>query len=354
MAAYSKKSRVLFPAVCAILVFYDYCVPTKADKELRCEENRFQRFIVSHNKTYAQGTAEYEQHFRVFKETLLRIDKLNALSSKNNDTAVYGITKFADLTPEEFKQQYLMLEPQRKPAVALSDISNDPEKHPIKLPDSIPDKYDLRDLKAVTPIRDQESCGGCWAFSTVESMETKRVLDGGPLVELSVQQVIDCDTTSSGCKGGDTCEAMQWLEKSNTGITEAKKYHFTGKTGICKSTTNITAGVHLKSHTCNQYKDESEMVKALYLNGSLAVAVDASSWQDYLGGIIQHHCSHGYNNHAVQIIGYDMTGKIPYYIVRNSWGHSWGLNGCLHVKIGGNLCGIASRVSTVEIERNQP
>ncbi|XP_005853064.1 PREDICTED: cathepsin O-like [Myotis brandtii] len=81
------------------------------------------------------------------------------------------------------------------------------------------------------------------------------------------------------------------------------------------------------------------MAKALLTFGPLVGIVDAVSWQDYLGGIIQHHCSSGEANHAIIITGFDKTGTTPYWIVRNSWGSSWGVDGYAHVKMGSNICG---------------
>lgn len=77
-------------------------------------------------------------------------------------------------------------------------------------------------------------------------------------------------------------------------------------------------------------------------HGPVAAAVNALSWQNYLGGIIQFHCDSSFKmlNHAVQIVGYDNTGKIPYYIVRNSWGPLFGNDGYLYIAIGNNLCGV--------------
>nr|KAF6479588.1 cathepsin O [Molossus molossus] len=80
------------------------------------------------------------------------------------------------------------------------------------------------------------------------------------------------------------------------------------------------------------------MAKVLLTFGPLVGIVDAVSWQDYLGGIIQHHCSSGEANHAVIITGFDKTGSTPYWIVRNSWGSSWGVDGYAHVKMGRNIC----------------
>lgn len=91
------------------------------------------------------------------------------------------------------------------------------------------------------------------------------------------------------------------------------------------------------------------MIKLLAFHGPLTVAVDATSWQDYLGGIIQYHCDPN-RNHAVQIVGYDLSGDIPYFIVRNTWGPNYGVDGYLKIAIGKNLCGIAEEVSSIDVE----
>lgn len=83
----------------------------------------------------------------------------------------------------------------------------------------------------------------------------------------------------------------------------------------------------------------------------MAAAVNALTWQNYLGGVIQYHCdgSFGALNHAVQIVGYDNTAVSPFYIVRNSWGSLFGDNGYAYIGIGNNLCGIANQVSSLNV-----
>ncbi|XP_077866615.1 cathepsin O-like [Saccoglossus kowalevskii] len=312
------------------------------------EDVQFKEFILKHRKPYIAGTTEYEHRFRVFQQSLHRIRKRISLSRQLNDTAVYGITQFSDLTPDEFQQMYLTLRPSKSSQIPVSLVQFPSAFNSSNVPPDMPKKYDLRDKSAVSAVKDQGSCGGCWSFSTVQGMETKWVLNGGKMTELSVQQLIDCDTSSSGCAGGDTCIAMAWLKTKNVGLITSHNYPFTGHTGECRIK-NYTEGVHLKDFTCKEYiGKEDKMVENLYYNGSLVVALNARSWQDYLGGIIQHHCSAGFNNHAVQIVGYDPVGPVPYYVVRNTWGLKFGLQGYLNIKIGDNVCGIASRVSTVE------
>lgn len=93
---------------------------------------------------------------------------------------------------------------------------------------------------------------------------------------------------------------------------------------------------------------EDIILKLLAINGPVAVAMRGKTWQNYVGGVIQFHCE-GDLSHAVQIVGYNLTAKVPYYIVRNSWGEDFGDNGYLYVAIGGNVCGLADEVAAVTV-----
>lgn len=86
---------------------------------------------------------------------------------------------------------------------------------------------------------------------------------------------------------------------------------------------------------------EEELLITLATHGPVAAAVNALSWQNYLGGIIQYHCDGAFTslNHAVQIVGYDKSDTIPYYIIKNSWGPTFGDRGYIYIAIGSNLCG---------------
>lgn len=97
--------------------------------------------------------------------------------------------------------------------------------------------------------------------------------------------------------------------------------------------------------------EEEKILNLIVNHGPVIVAVNGLLWQNYLGGIIQFHCDGSIDslNHAVQIVGYDRTGDIPHYIVRNSWGHRFGNKGYLKIQIGGNVCGLANQVSTVDV-----
>ncbi|XP_047421624.1 cathepsin O [Sciurus carolinensis] len=282
-----------------------------------------------------------EREAAAFRESLNRHQYLNSFFPRENSTAFYGINQFSYLLPEEFKAIYLRSTPSRfprYPAEAQTPIPNV----------SLPLRFDWRDKHVITQVRNQEMCGGCWAFSVVGAVESACAIRGKPLEDLSVQQVIDCSYNNYGCEGGAPVSALNWLNKTQVKLVRESEYPFKAHNGLCHYFSSSHSGISIRGYSAYDFSDqEDEMAKALFTFGPLIVIVDAVSWQDYLGGIIQHHCSSGEANHAVLITGFDKTGDTPYWIVRNSWGNSWGVDGYAHVKMGGNVCGIADSVSVV-------
>ncbi|XP_020849731.1 cathepsin O isoform X1 [Phascolarctos cinereus] len=275
------------------------------------------------------------------EESLRRHIYLNSIPSSDNTSAIYGINQFSHLFPEEFKAIYLRSKSSELPLYNKE----------VKMPTThvpLPVRFDWRDKHVVTKVRNQQMCGGCWAFSVVGGIESAYAIKGESLEDLSVQQVIDCSYNNFGCSGGSTVNALNWLNKTQVRLVKDSEYSFKAQTGLCHYFSGSHAGVSIKGYSSYDFSDkEDEMAKVLLAYGPLAVIVDAVSWQDYLGGIIQHHCSSGEANHAVLITGFDKTGSTPYWIVRNSWGTSWGVDGYAFVKMGANICGIADSVSAV-------
>ncbi|GFY43819.1 cathepsin O [Trichonephila inaurata madagascariensis] len=310
--------------------------------------NRFSDYIRRFNKSYEYGTMEYKKRESIFEQTLRRIEWLNK-HRNSSQAALYGINRYSDLTPEEFKNYTHLVKINntgKKPHLLKSKLSGDP-----KVLKDLPKRVDWREKKVVTPVNNQENCGACWAFSSVETIETMYALKTGVLEQWSVQQVIDCAAAPNrGCGGGDTCLTVEWLYESQAKIVLAEDYPFTGETGECKQDVKSAKTVSIaKNFTCDSFVGE-EYLMLLHLahHGPLIAAVDATGWQDYLGGIIQYNCD-SERNHAVQIVGYDLTGEIPYYIVRNSWGTEFGNDGYLNIIIGKNMCRIAEEVSAVDV-----
>lgn len=343
-------ASVLLSFSCVLVVSISATTDNGTQIVAGCVDEAFAQYMHIYNKSYAPGSAEHVIRLKAFKESLRRIERAN--SGRNRaESAIYGLTRYSDLTPEEFRNLFSVFPHKR--AANLTEQPRGLLLNSLSVL-SYPPRFDWRARKVITPVRNQRNCGACWAFSTIECIETMNALKTGSLTELSVQQMIDCSNTSNhGCSGGDTCTALEWLKTSRVQLVESSVYPFTGTTGQCLSPPSAVQ-VRLDEYTCSRFVgNEDIMLGLLATRGPLVAAVDAATWQDYLGGIIQYHCEAG-RNHAVQIVGYDATGDVPHYIVRNSWGTSFGDDGYLYVAVGKNLCGIAEEVSTVAVAGPPP
>ncbi|XP_013378359.1 PREDICTED: cathepsin O isoform X3 [Chinchilla lanigera] len=248
------------------------------------------------------------------QESLKRHQYLNSLFPHENSTAFYGINQFSYLFPEEFKAIYLRSKPSRAPRYSAEVRTSIPST-------SLPLRFDWREKHVVTQVRNQQ---------------TTRVK-----------------------------------------LVRDSEYPFKAQNGLCRYFSSSQPGFSIRDYVAYDFSDQEDaMAQALLLSGPLVVIVDAVSWQDYLGGVIQHHCSSGKANHAVLVTGFDQTelldlqkpnlrpeavcpqvarvctslclsGSTPYWIVRNSWGSSWGAEGYAYVKMRNNTCGIADSVSAV-------
>ncbi|XP_069099248.1 cathepsin O isoform X2 [Pleurodeles waltl] len=295
----------------------------------------FLNFLFKYNKPLPAGTHDYRHREQSFLASIRRQNYLNAMSqsSGGNNTAVYGINQFSDLLPEEFRARFLR---SFSTKISLSSHAKKNLKQTL-----LSKRFDWRDANVVTGVKDQQSCGGCWAFSVVEAIETVHAIRSHSLEELSVQEVIDCSEKNFGCNGGSPTTALRWLNETQLKLVRDSEYRYKAQTGICHYFPRSLFGISIKGFEAyNLRGHEEEMRRMLVQLGPLIVLVDAISWQDYLGGIIQHHCSAGESNHAVLITGFDTSGEVPYWIVRNSWGASWGIAGYVHIKIGDNVCGL--------------
>ncbi|XP_075716430.1 cathepsin O [Rhinoderma darwinii] len=313
-------------------------LPQEPDSLPSAHNDTFLRFMETLGKKYPAGSQLSKDRYNIFLKSLERSTFLNTYA-ENPGAAYYGINQFSDLSVEEFTNTYLRSYPSENQDYYVPNKKSLGEK-------PLPLRFDWRDKKLVTGVKNQLDCGACWAFSIVGAIESAHAITGQPLEDLSVQQVIDCSYLDRGCNGGSTDSALKWLRQSQTKIVKSSEYPFKARTGTCHYFSLTEYGVSIKGYEAYDFSNcEEEMMNLLIWVGPVAVIVDAVSWQDYLGGIIQHHCSSGHSNHAVLVVGFDKTGDVPYWIVKNSWGTSWGIDGYVHVKMGQNLCGIADFVT---------
>merc|ERR1712226_1424267 len=335
-----------------------------------------------------------EEKFQIFKDKVFKIKQHNS-SGKFSHTL--GLNQFSDMTDQEFQDQILM------------DLPYPEEEMEFECPykfqsQTIPDKFktelDWRDSNknpknkvAVTPVKDQASCGSCYTFSAMASMESSLCMNGyqdcNTWTGLSEQQTLDCgsynmkyDDTDrphygyGGCGGGWQSNVWQYIHW-NRGIMNGEDYPYESgnstkfpdssfNIGECRYDHSKAVAVPNKiiCGTTNKEKADTDLMKqAVAHKGALAIGM-------YVGGTFRDMESGVYDNavadcpqlektginHAMTVVGYgyDNTAKKDYWIVKNSWGSSYAMGGYVKVAIGKNICGIEGNVQYTEANDNIP
>lgn len=298
----------------------------------------FDEFVKAHNKEYS-SVDERNNRFRVFVENMKEVDARNAAELKNGKSGVHGITKFSDMTQEEFKQRFLTADVKMK--------SNQKPTVTISTPPST--TAGLVDWTGVytTPVKDQGYCGSCWAFSATEQLESDSMRTLGTSYVLSAEQITQCADFAYGCGGGWTEVAYGYVASAG-GIEQDSDYPYTsyyGTTGTCKAdTSDMVIGVGSGGFTT--ISGESSMASYVQATGPLSVCLDANNWNSYTGGVMSV-CGQSVD-HCVQAVGVDTSASEPYWKVRNSWGTSWGESGFIRLLYGANTCDITNDPTYVD------
>jgi C1A family cysteine protease len=252
-----------------------------------------------------------------------------------------AMNKFGDMTNEEFKARFNNYHPGMKKNVPTAEFDAKAQ---------LPDSVDWRTKGVVTPVKNQEQCGSCWAFSTTGSVEGIHALKTGKLISLSEQELVDCSGSAGnqGCNGGIMQDAFTWI-KGNGGICTESAYPYTATDGTCKKS-QCTSAVDITGFVNVAVNSEAALQAGVALQ-PVSVAVDAGGmdWQFYSGGVLSDACGTQLD-HGVLAVGYGSQNGTPYWLVKNSWGASWGESGYILLKRGsgsGNPgeCGIAMDAS---------
>jgi len=295
-----------------------------------CTRQDFADFQVKYNKHYKDASEE-EQRFEIFCKNALTAHQRNLAAPRGSDVQ-FGITKFTDLTKEEFSK-FLGYKKSKEPA----GIEDGAKR--IKSDFTAPTTFDWRTHSppVVTPVYNQGQCGSCWAFSATENIESQWALSGKTLTELSVQQIVDCDTSDDGCNGGDTPTAYEYVIRAG-GLDTKADYPYTAKDGRCSFNSGEVAA-KIKGWEYAGKGNETAMVAYLAANGPLSICVDAASWDSYKSGVYPASSCGTSLDHCVLAVGYNLPGN--YWIVRNSWAADWGIDGYIYLEYGHDTCGLA-------------
>jgi len=330
--------------ITALLAYVATCriesmIRTHTDEEYWAGWQKFLSLesVKQRNQTYA-SKAEHDLRFEIFKDNMEKIK----IHNDGEHTWTMGITQFADMTSEEFKQYISCGHFEHKP----SDIVM------VELKNSVADSIDWVEKGAVTPVKNQGQCGSCWAFSTTGSIEGRSQIATGTLTSLSEQDLVDCSTENDGCDGGLMDYAFDFVE-GNNGLCDEEDYPYKAvQHKRCKEN-------HLK---CTKYdpitsyvdvKQTTAGLEAALNDGPVSVAIEADqmSFQLYNEGVLTGACGTSLD-HGVLAVGYGTDETYgDYWKVKNSWSADWGEDGYIRLcrncnaNKGKGQCGILMSAS---------
>jgi KDEL-tailed cysteine endopeptidase len=333
----------MFKGLFLLLSFASIC--SAAEKGLRgsidstfldesVEWKQFTNFQDKFNRKY-ETLDELEDRFQVFRNNLREIIVHNLDHTQN---FTMGVNQFTDLTPEEFKAQFV--------GGLKTEVGSYGCKTFTSSASGAPDTIDWRSKGAVTSVKDQGQCGSCWTFSSTGAVEGAWAISKGQLVDLAEQELVDCatgrDYGSHGCNGGQMEGAFKYIIEN--GQCSLSSYPYTAKDGTCQK---CTAVAHMSS--CSDVKPNDQVsLKGAVAQQPVSIAIEADTkyFQSYSSGILTSSDCGTNLDHGVLIAGYGDDNGQKYWLVKNSWGTTWGDKGYLKIARSDStndagICGIA-------------
>ena len=294
----------------------------------------FQNFIHRFDKSYS-NLVELEHRFDIFRENLQYIREQNEMGNSYE----LGVTPFADMTNEEFV---------RFNGMKGGPFSGPCSKFSSSSSSDVPMTFDWRDHNAVTAVKDQGQCGSCWSFSATGAMEGAWAIATNELVSLSEQQLVDCSKSygNHGCYGGLMDDAFEYAIIN--GMCAETAYPYTAQGGDCQECDTVVEISGCVDVTKNNQVDLKEAVSRGPV--SIAIEADTMEFQLYKSGVLTGDACGTNLDHGVLIVGYGEESGTEYWLVKNSWGPSWGDEGYIKIERSDStndegVCGIAMQAS---------
>ena len=293
-------------------------------------EKVYFRQFISHNQKYNKRHAtkeDMEYRYAVYVKNMKKIEEHNA--QKKSFTMAEN--KFSDLTFEEFKSKYLSAHILHNNMKYYNEGEMD-KGH-----------KDWKEEGKVSAVKNQASCGSCWAFSTTGALESAYAIFKNKNIQASEQELVDCSGSygNYGCNGGLMSTSFEYIKDHK--ISTEEDYTYTARDGQCKAD-KYKKKFTIKDHSKINPIDVTGLVKSLKKQPvSVAIEVQDDFFQYESGVYTNSHCGSSLN-HAVLAVAYYTDVETPYFLVKNSWGEDWGEKGYVKMAVakGSGTCGIAN------------
>lgn len=307
------------------------------------EDLEFHAWKLKFGRTYSSPSEEARRK-EIWLDNRRVVLVHNIMADQGIKSYRLGMTYFADMENDEYRRLISQgclgaFNTSRRGStfLRLTDLTD------------LPTTVDWRDKGYVTDVKDQKQCGSCWAFSATGSLEGQNFRKTGKLVSLSEQQLVDCsgDYGNMGCGGGLMDNAFRYIQ-ANGGIDTEDSYPYEAEDGDCRFNP-ATIGATCTGYVDVKEGDEDALQEAVATVGPVSVGIDAGhmSFQLYESGVYDEpDCSSTELDHGVLAVGYGTDGGKDYWLVKNSWGLSWGSKGYIMMSRNkDNQCGIATAAS---------